>query len=355
MRASLLLRASLAGTALTAPGGGNDLAFRPEAGASLTKAFETTGEFSLDDASIIADGQDISAMIGQLEFSMETRATYEVTDLFKAVAEGRPVELLRTFEVLESVTSMSMTQVPEIPEVNAQSELEGKTVAFRWNAEKGEYELSFHESEGDDELLEGLEEDMDLRLLLPDGEVEVGGSWTIALEALAPLWMPGGNLHMMPEGENADPEAMEMFEGFVDSLGDRFGELLEGECVCTFKGLREEGGARVGEIEIEIEVAGSMDLRELLNQIVETAMAEAPTEIALEFEIATADLAVDYEGTGTLLWDVTAGRLHSLSLNGEVGFGIKLAASIEAMGESHSFDASFEMSGEMLQEVAAKE
>lgn len=355
MRLVVLLRASLAGVVLAAPEGKDTLAFHPAADASLSKVFATTSEFALDSASVVVDGQDVGAMLGQIEFGLETSSNYEVTDLYKAVAGGRPVELLRTFDVLESTATVSMSQAPEMPELTSASELEGKTVLFRWNAEKDEYERSFHESSGDEELLEDLEEDMDLRFLLPAEEVEVDGTWNVELEALLAITMPGGNLHLMPEGEHADPEAMEMFEGFMDSFGTTFGDLLEGQCVCTFKGVREEAGTRVGEVEIALEITGSMDLRELLNQLIESAMAEAPAEIDVDVDIGTADLSLDYEGAGTLLWNLEAGRLHSFSLDGEVSFAVKLAASIDAMGENHSIDAALEMSGEMLNEVAIQE
>jgi hypothetical protein len=355
MRLNDLLRASLAGVALTAPEEKDTLAFHPAAGSALTKGFVTESEFSLDSISAVVDGQDLSQVIGQFEVSMTSSATYEVTDIYKAVAEGRPLELLRTFETLASSATFSMTQAPEMPEITSSSELEGKTVAFRWNAEKGEYERSFHESTGDEKLLEDLDEDMDLRFLLPDGEVEADGTWNIELEELLALLMPGGNLQLMPEGEAMDPEGMEMFAGVMDSFGSTFGEMLEGQCVCTYKGAREEGGAKLGEIELAIEVTGTLDLRELMNQLIETAMSEAPTDVEVDFDIGTADLSVDYEGTGTFLWNLEAGRLHSFSLDGEVGFGVKLAASIEAMGESHRADVSAEMTGEMTNEVVTEE
>ncbi|MEQ1893750.1 MAG: hypothetical protein ABL998_14495 [Planctomycetota bacterium] len=355
MRFPVLLRASLAGVVLTAPEGKDSLAFHPSAGTSLTKGFRTTSEFALDSVRADVDGTDVSQMVGQVEVSVESSSTYEVTDLYKAVAEGRPLELLRTFDTLEGSATFSMSQAPEMPEMASTSELEGKTVAFRWNDEKGEYERSFHESTGDEKLLEDLDEDMDLRFLLPAGEIEVGGTWNIELEALQAIAMPGGNLHLMPEGEAADPETMEMFAGLMDSFGTTLGEMLEGQCVCTYKGVREEGGTKVGEVEVAIEITGALDLRELINQFIDTALAQAPAEVDIEVDLGTADLSLDYEGAGTILWNLEAGRVQSFILTGEVSFGMKLAASLDAMGESHSIDAAFEMSGEMTNEVTTQE
>jgi hypothetical protein len=355
MRIPVLLRASLAGVVLAAPEGKDSLTFHPEAGSTLSKTFQTTGEYSLDELSLMADGQDVGAFIGQVEFSLESGLTVEVQDVYKRVEDGRPLALLRTFERLENTTTLHASQMGEMPEIDVKSALEGKTVAFTWNAETSAYELAFHESEGEDELLEGLEEDMDLRYLLPEGEVEVDGTWELDIVDLLPLLMPGGDLHFESEDAEMDQEAMEMFEGMMGSLGDKVRELVDGKCVCTFKGVREEGGTRLGEIQLEIEASGTIDLREILHQLVETAMAEAPEEVEVDMDIGTAELSFEYEGEGVLLWNVTAGRAHDLSLTSEVTVGLKLTADFEAMGESHGVDASLGMSGEMVFEVAAEE
>lgn len=355
MRVPVLIRASFVGVVLTTPAEKDGIAFHPEAGTTLDKVFEISSEFALDSVSLMVDGQDVGAMLGQVELTVESSATVAVSDVYKAVADGRPLELLRTFERLENAMTMSFSQAPEMPEIAVESELEGKTVAFKWNEDKGEYELSFHESEGGDDLLEGLEEDMDLRFLLPAGEVEVDDSWKVEIIDLLPLTMPGGNLHFASEDAEMDEEAMEMFEGFMESLGAKVGDLIDGQCVCTYKGTRDEAGTRVGEIQIEIEASGSIDLREILLQIFETAMAQAPAEVEANMDIGTADLSVEYKGSGVLLWNLAAGRVHSLALDGEVGFGFKLDAEFEANGESHGVDAALEMSGEMQNEVSTEE
>jgi len=355
MRAPLPLSALGAGL-LLAGGAGERLQFAPAAGSSVTKSFAATGEFALDELSLIADGQDVGAMIGSLEVAMETSSRIVVTDVYRSAAEGRPTELLRTFDELESRTKLNMSQVPEIPEMEATSELTGKTVRFLWNAETSDYEVSFHESEGEASLLEGLEEDMDLRFLLPDEEVKPDGTWEIELTELGALMMPGGNLRMLPtDAAAADPEALALMEGLMDTFGQKVGEKLEGQCQCTFKGLRTGDEAKLAEIELEIQLAASLDMREFIQQAIQAGIAQTGQEIEVDFDIATADLTADYEGTGTLLWDTAAGRVHSFSLQGDLTFGVDLDVGIDAMGESHSMEAAMEMSGEWGLEVTTGE
>lgn len=355
MRASLLFSALGANVLLATGGTGERLRFAPEAGSSASKTFASSGEFALDELSVIADGQDVGQMLGSFELGMELSSSIQVTDVYRAVEDGRPREILRTFDALESRTKMNMSQVEAIPEMEATSELTGKSVLFRWNAESNDYDASFHESEGEESLLAGLDEDMDLRFLLPAEEVAQDGTWTVELSALKALMMPGGNLHMLPTDAAADPEALAMMEGLMDTFGEKVTEGLEGQCLCTFKGLREGGESRLAEVELEIELAATLDMREFIQQAIQAGMAQAGQELEVDFDIATADLTADYEATGTLLWDTAAGRFHSLTVQGDITFGIDLDVSIDAMGESHSMEASMEMSGEWGVEVTTGE
>lgn len=356
---STLLSALGAGLAFTLGGSAEKPAFDPPAGSSLTKSFSIDGEFALDEISLIVEGQDVAGMLGEIQVSMEQHTTIEVTDTYETVAGGRPAVLLRTFDELAAEVNIAVTPAIDIPEMASSSALEGKTVAFRWNPEKGEYELSFHEGEGEgeEELLEGLQEDMDLRLFLPPSEVAEGDSWTVALTELQRLVMPGGNLHMLPEGVDVEQgqEALEMFEEFFGDFGDELGDLFEGECTCTFKGAEEQGGVRLGEIAIELEVAANLDLSEFLDRVIRAAAAREGAEGQFDLSIDTADLNLDFEGNGTLLWNLSAGRMHSFQMSGDVTIGMDLAVSFEVEGSSQDVEASLELSGSMSQEIATKE
>jgi hypothetical protein len=351
-----LLSALGASLGFTLAGGGDKLAFEPQAGSSLTKTYTIGGEFTLDDISLIVDGQDIGGMLGQIEVNVKTDSRIEVTDAYRAVAGGRPTDLLRTFEALASSVHVDMTPAqPDMPEMCSTSSLEGKSVVFRWNEEENEYERSFHEEDGDEDLLEGLEEDMDLRAFLPPGEVSDGDTWSVELDELQSLLAPGGNLSMLPEDGDMDEEAMKQFEEIFGNFDEEFGDLLEGECKCTFKGARDEGGVRVAEVEIEIEVSATLDLTELLDKAIRAAIEQSGAEEMVEVTLDTADFNLDFAGKGALLWNLGAGRMHSFQVDGEATMDIDLSVSVQAEGEGHELDASLELSGSMREEVAAKE
>jgi len=341
---------------LLAPAPGEEVVFQPKPETSLTKTIEIVGEFALDEMSILVNGQDLGGMIPDISMDMHQASRIEVTDVYQKVADGRPVDLIRTFDVLNGRLTMEVApSEADIPEMASSSELEGLSVAFHWNDEKGEYERSFHDCDGDEDLLEHLEEDMDLRAFLPDEEVGVDDDWTVELKDLASIVMPGGNLHLQPDGMEADEEGLKVIEELMAGFGDELEEQLEGECRCTFKGVREEDGLRLGEIAIDIEVATTVELSRFLETIIEKGIEESGAGDMIQFNLDAADLSVDYEGSGTLLWDLAAGRVHSFHISGDATLGVDIVVNIEAQGESQDIDASMEFSGSLEQTLTAKE
>lgn len=351
-----LLPALGAGFAFTLGGPAETLAFGPQAGSVLTKTFTIGGEYELDQISLNVNGQDMSGMLGEIQVSLEQESRIEVTDTYTSVEDGRPRELLRSFEDLSGKMSMEVSPGgAEMPQFESSSPLEGKTVAFKWDAEKEEYELTFQDGEGEEDWLADLEEDMDLRIFLPSSEVEAGASWTVELERLQGVVMPGGNLHLEPEGMEVDEESMKMFEDLFGDLGQELGDLLEGECKCTYKGTQDDGGVRVAEIAIEVEVATTLDLAAFLDKGIRGVIEQQGAGDSVDFSIETADFGFDFDGSGTLLWNLAAGRMHSFQLNGDVTIDMDLAVRVEVEGESQAMDASLEMSGTLREEVATKE
>ena len=343
--------------AFTLGGSGDSLAFQPQAGAVLTKSFSATSNLELDDLSLLVSGQDVAEMMGEISFTLEQETKIEVTDTYKASAGGRPTELLRTFDALSGDTRMEFSPNPggvEMPDMASSSELEGKTVRFTWNEEEESYDIAFVEGEGDDALLEDLEEDMDLRVFLPSSEVAEDATWEVELVRLDTVLAPGGNLSLLPEDVEMDQEAMEKFGEMFKGFAEKYADQLEGKCVCTYKGMREEGEVRVAEIVIELEVAATLDLTEMLSQAIQEAIEQNGAGVEVKFSFDSADLNVDFDGAGTLLWNPAAGMVHSFQVGGDVTFGLDVAFSVEAMGESQDVDASLEMQGSMDYALATK-
>jgi hypothetical protein len=191
---------------------------------------------------------------------------------------------------------------------------------------------------------------MDLRALLPEDEVSKGDSWTIELSELAPLATPGGNLRLVPdELEGAGDMDMGFFDEMREEFSEQVAELFEGECVCTFKEIREEDGAKLAEISIELEIASAANVADMLMDFIST-MGEQFGETP-EVDIESADINLDFEGEGTLFWDLEAGRAASFEISGEAILGLDLAVAIEVPDGSQTIEASIELSGSYEQKV----
>jgi hypothetical protein len=319
--------------------------FQPDEGATVTKTFGVEAELALDDFSLLVEGQDVGSAIGAIEMSLRNVFTIVLTDVYGETAGGRPLTVERTFDDLEATmeAEVSTPGGGESHEGTVESELEGRTVVFTWNEEEGRYDVAFLEEEGNAELLEGLEEDTDLRFLLPEEEVTAGDRWTVDLEGATGLVFPGGNLAWSRE-ESGETE-FEVFEGlFEDHADELLEKLIAGECECEFKGTRDEDGVPVAEIEVRIEIASTLDISELLLEVLE-AIAEEVGEEMPEVEIKAADLVLDFEGEGLLQWNLESGLPHSFELNGDLDITFDLSVFADMAGESGSAELSISLSG----------
>ncbi len=332
-------------------------AFRPAPGSSVTKKFQLSSAFELSDLSLFVDGEDFGAMMGTLELNVESESVISVRDTYIASSNGRPQQLKRTFEALESASTFSVVaqgqeQEQDIP---ASSELEGRTVQFTWNEDQGDYDVEFADEGGNEELLECLDEEMDLRSFLPTQAVSAEDSWEIDVKALSCLLMPGGDLSFRPDSEAVDEEMMEMFEEmFTEQFLEQMQDLLRGTCVCTYKGEHEADGVRVGEIHITIEIASAADLSDLIKQVIQT-VAEQNGETEIPIDIEAADVNLDLESEGALLWNLEAGRLHSFQMQGDGQIAVDVSVTVEEEGQEHSVELSAELSGSMEQLVETDE
>jgi hypothetical protein len=134
-----------------------------------------------------------------------------------------------------------------------------------------------------------------------------------------------------------------------EEFSEQVAELFEGECVCTFKEIREEDGAKLAEISIELEIASAANVADMLMDFIST-MGEQFGETP-EVDIESADINLDFEGEGTLFWDLEAGRAASFEISGEAILGLDLAVAIEVPDGSQTIEASIELSGSYEQKV----
>ena len=328
------------------------ISFAPREGSSLTKTFTNTMSFGLDDMSMLMNGEE-NPMMPEIEMDMDVTSSTTVTDEYVSMGRGRPLVLQRTYDEIGTemnveviVEALGQSQ-QESPSGAGTSPLEGETVIFTWDDEYDEYKVTFPEdADSDEDLLENLIEDMDLRVLLPDDEVSEGDSWDIPLAGLVDVLSPGGDLKLdidMDGGMGMGGASPEM----MSNMREMFGDMLEGQATATFSGTREVDGVTVAVIEIEIEIDTARDMSEFLEGVMGDEIPDG-----MDFTLDRVDLEFALEATGELLWNIRAGHLHSLELEGEAAIALDMEMGMDFGGQSMSMEMSMEMSGTMESSVS---
>ena len=324
---ALLLSAALPGDAVS---------FHPGEDASLTKVFETKASLVLEDLMMVMNGEETDpAMMGvpeDLEFSAGYR--FEITDVFHAVAGGRPTDFHRTFEDVSG-----WYDAGEDSGENTDDDLTGKTVRFKWDAEEDAYVRTFAEGdEGDEDDIKGIAVDMDLRSLLPDGEVEDGDEWTVSGFPLFLVLAPGLDAEQA-FGEGREDFLEDMPEGVADSIVSL---LNSAEATCTYQGSSEVDGATLGTISLvcSIDQGQSID---------PSAFIDADSEeMGMQFE--QFEVLFQLELEAECLWNNAEGRFVSFESEGTGTVGIEIAGGIPDMVE---IEASAEFSLELSHAFSA--
>jgi len=318
---------------------GDQPTYQPKAGTTVSKRVSIVNELELDDMSLEMDGQDMSEIAGQIEMSMKTSTELGVTDHYEAVAGGRPTKLKRSYDEISSSTHVSGSN-PQVgnqeKDIPLKSELEGSTVVFTWDDADSAYSVAFEGDKGDEDLLENLEENLDLRAFLPTGEVSNGDSWEIPAEAVKAALAPGGDVKLRPEGQSNPTSGMDQFSQ-SDLVGD-----LTGEFTAVYKGTREDdNGVRVAVIALKIEAKSAQDMHDRLEEIKEQMKGTLPP--GLEVDLSAFDIEYECELEGELFWNVEAGLPQNLHLSGEVrmimdmSMDMKLGEKQQSMEMSQNF------------------
>lgn len=316
----------------------DEVSFHPAEGANLEKELTLTSTFFLDDLSVNMDGQELppEMFADAMNEGLLFNAVIGVTDEYVATKDGKVMTLRRTYD------SLSLEAGPEsgAEDVEEFAELEDETVQFKWDDDSSEYAKSFHESEGDDSLLENLDVDMDLLALLPEGEVSEGDTWEVKGDQLATVFLPGG----MPAAPGADEEeAEEMAELFKEELETQFKEAFGDFAVqCKYTGNREEGEKSVGVIEFKFEGKASIDLSQLIQEVIDAQAGDMGVEADV-----SASIDLEFEGEGTLLWNLEGGHVNHYEMDGTLTMLADVEADVDAQGESHTAEISAEVSSEM--------
>jgi hypothetical protein len=300
---------------------------------TLQKTF--TREMKLESKSfrIVVDGEEHPIEgLGDIRISIEDSSRIDVTDHYLAMGKGRPMKLQRTFDkIAESEHQRAHPKGNEPGDADherkEESELEGKTVLFTWNDEGSQFDVSFAEGKDDEGLLAELDEDMDLRFLLPTTHVAEGQSWDLEPKVFASVLAPGGDLKLEENEEKDDSNA---------KIGKEVCKHLEGKAHATWKGVRTEDGRELGVIALAADLKSEGD-------------AEGKGEHA-----GKTHFRVEIELEGELLWDLAAGHFRSFQAGGKLGLDAARTATRKMGGKTVEMRQELEYQGESSYRASAR-
>lgn len=244
--------------------------------------------------------------------------------------EDPPASFSRLYRTVTS--SFRMGTEDSIKERTASAGLEGKTVLFE-RQEDGSYARSSEDADARPGQLKRLRAELSLRCFLPEGELEPGSSWELAPTDLLRLVAP------VEEGARRGPNAKAPAKkGGLDlapvALTEPLGALmsaLEGSFEATRLAVSDEDEWPC-QAELRFRLESSFDGSASLLQ-----NREAEVEDELE---------LTYEGTGTLAWDPSTGRVE-LTCQGDLRMRESFRMEIEGNGKTGEVHGRLEVAGSL--------
>ncbi len=309
------------------------VSFHAAKGLSVTRTITAEHTLEMEDMTVLINGAEPPAM-PEMSMEMDIKSSYKIADTYAEMGPSAPAKLVRKFEQLDQNIQMSMTGVPGMePETNLEglSDLEGKTVVFAWDEEAKSYKKTYEGEAGEEGHLDGLQEDMDLRFLLPErAEVSVDDTWSPSMDRLRELFMPGGDFKIAPE---ASQNSMGMQPG--QNSDQMFRGDWEGTCKATYKGLRDGHGV----IHVVIDAKVKTDATESAKG----QMGELPG--GAQATVDHVDLLLEITCEGDLLWNLADGIPASLNMEGKMKINNESSIQIAAGGQNMDMENIVVMAG----------
>ena len=282
------------------------LRFAPAEGSAWTRTLVASHTTEWQGLEVEMDGRQVPQEYLP-DFDLVATRDYRIVvhDQYVAMAEGRPARLRRHYEEVDckGTQDFEMKQpmgggggggdgdVSDSSKGKADCVLTGHTVEFAWEEGQGGFAASWHGEAPEAAVPKGLDEDMDLRALLPARAVAVGDTWQVKGAALKGLLIPGGELGL------AWPEELKDFNQKQPRE-----EAVDGEVTLELEGLDDSADAHLARIVFTGEAR--------TDQTLEGDLSHSPVVQGKATETARTTFKV----SGTLTWDLKAGLVRSLEL-----------------------------------------
>jgi len=289
-----------------------DVGFSVAEGTVLRKTFEIGSKFVLEDMTVRVNGAvQPSADLAKLDIYARQERHIVVLDQYLEAGPHRPEKLRRRYESLtgKKIDRMPLMQPGGKEENKAlTSNLQGSTVMFAWDGAAAGFEASL--LDGKTELdVDGLDEDMDLRVFLPGKEVAEGDTWDVDAGIFDEIFSLGGDL------------------GFEDDEGgwfeEQLAELLEGSIQVAYVDLDDSGQA-------VLRIRASLDFD---GEVLDQRSGGTPMKVNGHVNMQ-----------GQLVWNVKAGHFQTFELEAEMDLSMKMNPPAPGATVQVEMDMAFDVS-----------
>jgi hypothetical protein len=317
----VIAAALAAGLALAAQDA--EIRFAPSVGLALSKTLLVRHELSLVEMGSTREGSPL--MREEVGGWMMAGTRLAWVDEYLRVADGRPEVFRRTLTRFEGNAEVTITGRRTSEEhARHTSPLAGIPVLHTWVPEEGTWGRCYDRLNGEEELLEALDDDGDFLGLLPPGPVAVGATWPAQPNALKSLLAPCGNTAAEPSEGGYFQRMVEV--GLGGDMADVLDRDLAGTVNVTLAELREEEGRRLAVLRAEFSVSSERDRTR-------TYLMGMPKEERREAsELQRMTLIWLANGTAEILWDLDAGHAARASAEGEETYTAEVFKASSAEG-----------------------
>jgi len=319
--------------------GQETLRYAPEEGSVLRRNFEVK-HFLAVTRSVTRLGEHEE--IGQRTFDLRNVEKLQTSDRILSVGGGRPLSVRRYFDRggLDGFADLSGAGGSINLRALGLSRLKGKSVRLTWVPEDEVYGRYFDAVDGVEEDLGSMREDLDLRLFLPDGPVELGTSWSVPPAAMGDALSPGGMLSYDFSKSKNISLARTLRLGTGSHLFELFTQEVSGEVTATLEQIQESYPS-IAVVSVKWDVNTRTDLTELARR------NRASGEMQFGQELVGMVVDLNLKGEGTFRW-LTEGANHLKSYEFDSTEDVKSSVKTRREAEGPVREEILEMGGRVI-------
>ncbi|MFO1011072.1 MAG: hypothetical protein U1F29_13490 [Planctomycetota bacterium] len=285
------------------------LRFAPAPDTKLARRLELSHELQV--AALVQTNARGESQRSTPELGIRTKLELGFVDDVRAVSGGRPVRLRRAFESGLFHLDYGTKGARNRTVADARTLLEGASVVFTWVPEESAWGAYYDGREEAEEVLAFLRADADLLALLPSAPVRADATWDVPAERLVDVFGLGGRIPLTWPKDVDRAMVRTVSFGVGGGLDGVFGGATKGGARATLVRIEPRDGAEFARVALVFDLEAEREREQSDLGRGRAALDEGPVSTL------TTQVRWNFRGTGELVWNLTAARAESLSIEGD--------------------------------------